>query len=120
MFEIRNQKEGDFSDPNIPHYYLYEKPLSLHPKYPRLSGLDLLEVSCGQGAGIDWMSMYEYFLLLWSKTKNFSAHPELQKIEGCDRIALKLPRIQYNDAQKLSYPNQSYDIGNIRIFSKQS
>lgn len=35
---------------------LYEKTLSLCPKYPNFIGLRLLEVGCGQGGGIEWIS----------------------------------------------------------------
>lgn len=34
---------------------LYEKALSLCPKYPNFDGLQLLEVGCGQGGGIEWI-----------------------------------------------------------------
>ncbi|VDN21698.1 unnamed protein product [Gongylonema pulchrum] len=34
---------------------LYEKTLSLCPKYPSFEGLKLLEVGCGQCGGIDWI-----------------------------------------------------------------
>lgn len=34
---------------------LYEKALSLFPKYPNFVGLQLLEVGCGQGGGIEWI-----------------------------------------------------------------
>lgn len=35
---------------------LYKKILSLCPKYRNFGGLRLLEIGCGQGGGIEWIS----------------------------------------------------------------
>lgn len=49
----------------IANIALYEKTLSLCPKYSNFGGLRLLEVGCGQGGGIEWI------LRLIKKRKKF-------------------------------------------------
>ncbi|MFH4982953.1 hypothetical protein AB6A40_009662 [Gnathostoma spinigerum] len=41
-----------------PHVYLYEKVLSLCPMYPNFAGMNVLEIGCGQGGGIEWIKQY--------------------------------------------------------------
>ncbi|CAJ0582057.1 unnamed protein product, partial [Mesorhabditis spiculigera] len=56
------EKIRDFTEKWIPttdadynHILLYEKCLSMHPSYPSLKGISLLEIGCGQGGGISWL-----------------------------------------------------------------
>ena len=37
------------------HASLYEKTLSLCPKYPVLQNISILEVGCGHGGGVRWI-----------------------------------------------------------------
>jgi hypothetical protein len=48
--------------------HLYERTLAMHPLHPhKLDGLELLEISCGHGGGIQWIE---------------KAHPTLKSVRG--------------------------------------
>ncbi|KHJ99204.1 hypothetical protein OESDEN_00812 [Oesophagostomum dentatum] len=83
------------TDPDRPHYYLYERALLVHPKYPALEGLQLLEVGCGQGNGLKWLK---------------KAHPEIKSLLGIDRCALKGTCTVPGDAHHLPCGDQQFDI----------
>ncbi|GMT11213.1 hypothetical protein PFISCL1PPCAC_2510 [Pristionchus fissidentatus] len=76
------------------HVGLYEKTLSLHPQYPSLIDLRLLEVGCGQGGGIEWIR---------------KSHPEISTVLGMDRVAIK-ESIITGDAHHLPFESSSFDI----------
>ncbi|VDM10472.1 unnamed protein product [Wuchereria bancrofti] len=75
---------------------LYEKALSLCPKYPNFDGLQLLEVSCGQGGGIEWIL----------RAHSFAA------VNGIDSIIADTysGRIFRGNAEKLPFVNDSFDV----------
>ncbi|CAI4224453.1 unnamed protein product [Auanema sp. JU1783] len=86
--------EGE-KDPKLPHYYLYEKALSLHHAYPLFSGHSIFEVGCGQGEGIEWIKR---------------AHPGIKKIEGLDPIPQNHPLIYKGSADKIPIADSSMDL----------
>ncbi|GMS86524.1 hypothetical protein PENTCL1PPCAC_8699, partial [Pristionchus entomophagus] len=85
-------KEGNESE--RAHVALYEKTLSLHPKYPSLDNYRLLEVGCGQGGGIEWIER---------------SHPEISSAIGMDRVAIK-DSIVTGNAHNLPFESSSFDI----------
>uniref|UniRef100_A0A1I7WMX3 Methyltransf_11 domain-containing protein n=1 Tax=Heterorhabditis bacteriophora TaxID=37862 RepID=A0A1I7WMX3_HETBA len=82
-------------DSNRPHYYLYEKPLSMHPQYSSLNNLSILEVGCGHGNGIKWIRR---------------SHPEISSIKGLDICAKPNQYIVQGDAHDLPFSNNLFDI----------
>ncbi|CAB3406727.1 unnamed protein product [Caenorhabditis bovis] len=76
-----------------PHLFLYEKLLSLHPAYPDFENLSILEVSCGQGYGIDWIDRTRFVSII-----------------GCDKIKCPPPWITYGDAHDLPFESSSMDM----------
>ncbi|VDN03952.1 unnamed protein product [Thelazia callipaeda] len=76
---------------------LYEKALSLCPKYPNFDGLRLLEVGCGQGGGIEWI---------------LRAHQSFVAVNGIEPIIVdsKCGRIVQGRAEQLPFDNDSFDI----------
>jgi len=86
------------------HIQLYEHVLSLVPGYGSdktngkgLTGLDLLEVGCGHGSGLEWIS---------------KAHPELRSIHGIDRSIVNTldGRVSQGNALSIPFPKESFDI----------
>jgi ubiquinone/menaquinone biosynthesis C-methylase UbiE len=86
------------------HIQLYEHVLSLVLEYDSdknnwngLTGLDLLEVGCGHGSGLEWVS---------------KAHPELRSIRGIDRSIVNSldGRVSKGDALSIPFPNECFDI----------
>ncbi|CAI2350634.1 unnamed protein product [Caenorhabditis sp. 36 PRJEB53466] len=89
--------ENDLSeyDADKAHVYLYEKALSLHPNYPSFQGLEILEVSCGQGNSIDLIQKW---------------HGPARCVIGCDKVMTRNARnIVYGDAANLPFANESFD-----------
>uniref|UniRef100_A0A0R3RX17 Methyltransf_11 domain-containing protein n=1 Tax=Elaeophora elaphi TaxID=1147741 RepID=A0A0R3RX17_9BILA len=80
----------------IANITLYEKALSLCPKYPDFGGLRLLEVGCGQGGGIEWI---------------LRAH-SFATVNGTDLVIANSysGKIVRGNAQKLPFDNDSFDI----------
>ncbi|CAD6197118.1 unnamed protein product [Caenorhabditis auriculariae] len=86
----------DDSEGRIAHIYLYEKTLSMHNNYPDFDGLDILEVSCGQGSGIKWIS---------------KKHRRIGKIIGVDKVPLNKKELYHKgDAQDLPFDDESFDV----------
>jgi len=86
------------------HIQLYEHVLSLVPGYysdknsrKGLDGLDLLEVGCGHGSGLEWI---------------LRAHPELSSIRGIDRSIVNSldGRVSQGDALSIPFPNGCFHI----------
>uniref|UniRef100_A0A8R1TTH4 Methyltransf_11 domain-containing protein n=1 Tax=Onchocerca volvulus TaxID=6282 RepID=A0A8R1TTH4_ONCVO len=75
---------------------LYEKALSLCPKYPNFDGLRLLEVGCGQGGGIEWI---------------LRAH-SFADVNGVDLVTVNscFGKIIKGNAEKLPFINDSFDV----------
>ncbi|CAJ0604260.1 unnamed protein product [Cylicocyclus nassatus] len=83
------------TDPDRPHYYLYERALMAHPDYPTLDNLQLIEVGCGQGNGIKWIKR---------------AHPHIRALKGIDRCAIKETCMITGDAHNLPFDDHQFDI----------
>ncbi|EFO25929.1 hypothetical protein LOAG_02551 [Loa loa] len=75
---------------------LYEKALSLCPKYPNFAGLQLLEVGCGQGGGVEWIL----------RAHSFAA------VNGIDPVIVDScsGKIIRGSAEKLPFVNDSFDV----------
>ncbi|KAF8355122.1 hypothetical protein PRIPAC_96745 [Pristionchus pacificus] len=89
LFRVNEVEESE-----IAHVALYEKTISLHPRFPSLDGCQLLEVGCGQGGGIDWINR---------------SHSEITSITGMDRVAIR-DSIITGDAHDLPFTSSSFDI----------
>ncbi|VDK75389.1 unnamed protein product [Litomosoides sigmodontis] len=80
----------------IANIALYEKTLSLCPKYSNFGGLRLLEVGCGQGGGIDWI------LRAHSFADVIGVDPVI--VDSCSGRAVT------GNAEKLPFASDSFDI----------
>ncbi|KAK5968025.1 Phthiotriol/phenolphthiotriol dimycocerosates methyltransferase [Trichostrongylus colubriformis] len=78
-----------------PHYYLYERALLFHCDYPALDGLQILEVGCGQGYGLEWIKR---------------AHPEIKGIQGVDQFAIPGTSVIFGDAHHMPFENNRFDL----------
>uniref|UniRef100_A0AC35UHU6 Methyltransf_11 domain-containing protein n=1 Tax=Rhabditophanes sp. KR3021 TaxID=114890 RepID=A0AC35UHU6_9BILA len=91
----------EVEDNQIAHCYLYEKTLSLCPKYKQLAGATILDVGCGHLGGIRWLKR---------------AHPEIKSICGIDLVlpnksnCFAFGEVKIGDALNIPYPSSSFDI----------
>uniref|UniRef100_A0A7E4UYE8 Methyltransf_11 domain-containing protein n=1 Tax=Panagrellus redivivus TaxID=6233 RepID=A0A7E4UYE8_PANRE len=85
------------SDATRSHCYLYEKTLSICPRYPHFDKFRVCEVGCGLGGGIEWIPR---------------AHPEIYRIIGIDRIAIETSSglLMKGDAEDLPLEDESQDM----------
>ncbi|PIC32958.1 hypothetical protein B9Z55_013109 [Caenorhabditis nigoni] len=88
---------GDLQEyePHRAHIYLYEKAMSMHPKYPDFENLEILEVSCGQGYSLEWIERW---------------HGPAKCLIGCDKVVTRnVNNIVYGDATNLPFADESFD-----------
>ncbi|VBB27300.1 unnamed protein product [Acanthocheilonema viteae] len=90
------EKLSEMDNCCIANIALYEKTLSLCPKYPNFEGLRLLEVGCGQGGGIEWILRAHSFAIVNGVDPNI-----LDSFSG---------KIVKGNAEKLPFVNDSFDI----------
>uniref|UniRef100_A0A914WKJ4 Methyltransferase type 11 domain-containing protein n=1 Tax=Plectus sambesii TaxID=2011161 RepID=A0A914WKJ4_9BILA len=77
---------------------LYERTLALHPLHPhKLDGLDLLEISCGHGGGLQWIER---------------AHPTLKSVRGMDMTIVDTMggKVFQGNAYNVPLADESVDI----------
>uniref|UniRef100_A0A1I8B6Y4 Methyltransf_11 domain-containing protein n=1 Tax=Meloidogyne hapla TaxID=6305 RepID=A0A1I8B6Y4_MELHA len=98
---VGNFPKGVEGDALRAHCLLYEKTLEQCPLYESLNGLQLLEVGCGPGGGLNWIKV---------------AHPEIGPLYGLDRHpppSDSLPlgvNVISGRAEKLPFADCSFDI----------
>uniref|UniRef100_A0A0N5ACI0 Methyltransf_11 domain-containing protein n=1 Tax=Syphacia muris TaxID=451379 RepID=A0A0N5ACI0_9BILA len=79
------------------HVYLYEQTLSACPQYPLLTGMNILEVSCGHGGGLRWI---------------MKTHPEITSAIGIDLyVDEALQRqLKIGDAHNMPFKDDTFDL----------
>ncbi|KAK0399403.1 hypothetical protein QR680_003027 [Steinernema hermaphroditum] len=84
-------------DPIRAHVNLYEKALSMCPEYPNLKNIKILEVGCGTGSGVEWISR---------------AHPAIDSTKGVDKVVTKSLNgsIVEGNAENLPFDNNEFDM----------
>ncbi|EFO87244.1 hypothetical protein CRE_25799 [Caenorhabditis remanei] len=77
------------------HIHLYEKAMSMHPKYPNFQDMEVLEVSCGQGYSLEWIERW---------------HGPTKCLIGCDKVVTRnVNNIVYGNATDLPFADRSFD-----------